>query len=67
MNKIEHGIINSAGITVKDFIFHKKLGQGSFGEVFLCHKKGDPDNLFAIKILSKDKVMTKDLKRYALT
>ena len=42
MNKIELGIINSAGIKVKDFIFHKKLGQGSFGEVFLCHKKADP-------------------------
>ena len=44
------------------------LGKGSFGEVFLCHKKGDPQKkLFAMKVLSKDKVMTKNLKRYALT
>lgn len=36
--------------------------------MFLCHKKGDPNKrLFAMKVLSKDKVMTKNLKRYALT
>ena len=44
------------------------LGKGSFGEVFLCHKKGDPQRkLFAMKVLSKEKTMTKNLKRYALT
>jgi serine/threonine protein kinase len=44
------------------------LGKGSFGEVFLVKKKKDPTGkLYAMKVLSKDKVMTKNLKRYALT
>jgi hypothetical protein len=43
------------------------LGKGSFGEVFLVKKKGDDKQLYAMKVLSKDKVMTKNLKRYALT
>lgn len=61
-------INSSAGITTDDFIFHKFLGKGSFGEVFLVHKKDDlSKKLLAMKVLSKDKVMTKNLKRYALT
>ena len=61
-------MINSSGISVDDFIYHRMLGKGSFGEVFLVHKKGDENKrLFAMKVLSKDKVMTKNLKRYALT
>ena len=68
INRVQHSTINSTGITTEDFVFHKMLGKGSFGEVFLCHKKGDPSKrLFAMKVLSKDKVMTKNLKRYALT
>ena len=61
-------MINAAGMTFDDFVYHRMLGKGSFGEVFLVHKKGDPaKKLFAMKVLSKDKVMTKNLKRYALT
>ena len=44
------------------------LGKGSFGEVFLVRKKGDENNKFlAMKVLSKDKILGKNLKRYALT
>lgn len=68
VNRIERKMINSAGITPDDFVYHRLLGKGSFGEVFLVHKKDDETKrLFAMKILSKDKVMTKNLRRYALT
>lgn len=67
-NKVERKIINSSGIYTDDFVYHRLLGKGSFGEVFLVHKKDDPNKkLYAMKVLSKDKVMTKNLKRYALT
>lgn len=55
-------------ITPEDFIYYKMLGKGSFGEVFLVRKKGDESNKFlAMKVLSKDKILGKNLKRYALT
>lgn len=61
-------MITSTGITPEDFVYHRLLGKGSFGEVFLVHKKDDETKkLYAMKVLSKDKVMTKNLKRYALT
>jgi serine/threonine protein kinase len=44
------------------------LGKGSFGEVFLVRKKNEPfGKLYAMKVLSKDKVATKNLQRYAIT
>jgi serine/threonine protein kinase len=44
------------------------LGKGSFGEVFLVKKKGDSSNQYlAMKVLGKDKILGKNLKRYALT
>lgn len=68
VNKVERKMISSAGMKTDDFIFHRLLGKGSFGEVFLVHKKDDETKkLYAMKVLSKDKVMTKNLKRYALT
>lgn len=61
-------MINSGGLTPDDFIYHRLLGKGSFGEVFLVHRKDDETKkLYAMKVLSKDKVMSKNLKRYALT
>jgi len=61
-------MINSGGIGPEEFVYHRLLGKGSFGEVFLVHKKDDETKrLYAMKVLSKDKVMTKNLKRYALT
>lgn len=61
-------MISSGNLTTDDFVYHRLLGKGSFGEVFLVHRKGDETKkLLAMKVLSKDKVMTKNLKRYALT
>jgi protein-serine/threonine kinase len=42
------------------------LGKGSFGEVFLVEKKDDKQ-LFAMKILMKNKIMGQNLIRYAVT
>lgn len=68
VNRIERKMINSSGITPDDFVYHRMLGKGSFGEVFLVHKKDDESKrLYAMKVLSKEKVMTKNLRRYALT
>ena len=44
------------------------LGKGSFGEVFLVSKKKDQTKkLLAMKVLSKEKILGKNLKRYAQT
>ena len=61
----------------ESYVFHKLLGKGSFGEVYLASKKGENNNgptviksdntLFAIKTLNKEKVFTKNLTRYAQT
>lgn len=44
----------------------KLLGTGSFGEVFLVEKK-DSKTLYAMKVLKKDKIIEKNLTRYAIT
>ena len=49
-----------------NFKWHKLLGKGSFGEVYLASRKSD-NFLFAIKVLSKEKVFAKNLTRYAQT
>ena len=40
---------------VADFTFHKLLGKGSFGEVYLVSKKGalQGGQLYALKVLNK--------------
>ena len=42
------------------------LGKGSFGEVFLVEKKDDKQ-MFAMKILMKNRIMGQNLIRYAVT
>ena len=49
------------------FIPIQLLGKGSFGEVYLVQKKGNRSDLFAMKILQKDKIFSNNLVRYALT
>ncbi|CAD8088420.1 unnamed protein product [Paramecium primaurelia] len=41
---------------LNDYVFDEFLGQGAFGKVKLAHKKGDPTQRFAIKILKKSKL-----------
>lgn len=53
-------------ISAKDFEAIQLLGKGSFGEVYLVeHKKNQ--ELYAMKILMKSKIMGQNLVKYAMT
>jgi len=45
---------------------HMVLGKGSFGEVYLVQKKGQ-EGFYAMKVLRKQKIMGRNLTRYAKT
>jgi protein-serine/threonine kinase len=49
-----------------DFDLLAQLGKGSFGEVFLVQRKTDGE-VFAMKVLRKDKIMNQNLVKYAMT
>lgn len=53
-------------VGLDDFVVHSKIGEGSFGEVYLVEKK-DTGTFGAMKVLAKQKIMADNLKRYALT
>lgn len=53
-------------LSPQDFQVLQQLGKGSFGEVFLVQKV-DTQKLFAMKVLPKDKIMSENLIKYALT
>ena len=53
-------------ISPHHFLILKELGKGSFGEVFLVLKQ-DTNQLFAMKVLQKDKIISQNLIKYALT
>lgn len=56
-------IENDKSLGPENFIFYKMLGKGSFGEVFLVRKKGTKA-LFAMKVLDKDMILSKNLMKY---
>jgi hypothetical protein len=58
--------IEEERIGPSSFICHALLGKGSFGEVYLVEKK-NTKVLYAMKVLSKDKVMGQNLVKYAMT
>ena len=53
-------------VSLSSFILLQQLGKGSFGEVFLV-KKLDSSNLYAMKVLSKEKILGKNLTAYVMT
>ncbi|CAG9333044.1 unnamed protein product [Blepharisma stoltei] len=58
--------IEKKKVTASDFEAISQLGKGSFGEVFLV-RKICTDELFAMKILRKNKVIGQNLVKYAFT
>lgn len=53
-------------ILPSSFVCHALIGKGSFGEVYLVEKISN-SNLYAMKVLSKDKIMGQNLVKYAMT
>ena len=49
-----------------DFELLGLLGKGSFGEVFLVKRQNDSE-MFAMKVLRKEKIMNQNLVKYAMT
>ena len=57
---------NKTKASPKDFTVLKLIGTGSFGEVFLV-ERNSTGKLYAMKVLKKDKIVEKNLTRYAMT
>lgn len=57
---------NTNKVHLNNFIIHSRIGQGSFGEVYLVEKR-DTNMFLAMKVLSKEKIFNDNLKRYAVT
>mmetsp|Transcript_14130 Transcript_14130/g.26565 ORF Transcript_14130/g.26565 Transcript_14130/m.26565 type:complete len:650 (+) Transcript_14130:96-2045(+) len=53
-------------ISPQHFELLYELGRGSFGEVYLVRKR-DSRDLYAMKVLRKDKIMKHNLVKYAMT
>lgn len=61
-----YSIILQEKIGLSSFTPIQTLGKGSFGEVFLVEKK-DTKQYYAMKVLSKRKILGQNLVRYART
>ncbi|XP_076872337.1 protein kinase C delta type-like [Brachyhypopomus gauderio] len=58
-------ISHQTRITLEHFTFHKVLGKGSYGKVFLAELKGS-EAWFAVKALKKDKMLKKKNVEYPM-
>ena len=56
----------STVVTLKHFNIIERLGKGSFGSVYLVQKKST-QNMYAMKVLEKEKILKQNLVRYAMT
>ncbi|CAK69732.1 unnamed protein product (macronuclear) [Paramecium tetraurelia] len=57
---------NTSEISIEDFTLIKMLGRGAFGKVMLCEKK-DTKEIFAIKSLRKEDIISRDHIEYLKT
>ncbi len=48
-------------ISLSDFIIKSKIGEGSFGKVFIAQRKTD-DTLYALKKVSKEKLLNNNMR-----
>ncbi|KAI4502144.1 hypothetical protein M0802_002826 [Mischocyttarus mexicanus] len=46
---------------IQDFKIVKPISRGAFGKVFLGHKKSNPEQLFAIKVMKKNEMINKNM------
>jgi cGMP-dependent protein kinase len=53
------------GMTLKDLIYIKKLGEGQFGHVFLVYSKSR-DSYFALKAISKAQIIDQNLEKHTV-
>lgn len=53
-------------ITLSNFKFYKRIGEGAFGEVYLVKKDGK-DKYMALKAIRKERVFGTNLYRYIQT
>ena len=44
----------------EDFVFSNLLGTGGFGKVYRAHKKSNPSEVYAIKVISKQSLKNKE-------
>ena len=64
-NQVSLGSIEEERITLTSFVCLAMLGRGSFGEVYLVQKTNSKV-LYAMKVLSKDRIMGQNLMKYAM-
>merc|ERR1712159_434952 len=54
-------------VSTQDFMPISILGKGSFGEVYLVEKNTNNKELYAMKVLNKEKILGNNYIKYALT
>ena len=52
-------------MSINDFILLKTISKGAYGKVILARKKNTKD-VFAVKVLEKDKMIEKNVTEYIL-
>ena len=57
---------DKGSVNLKDFNIIERLGKGSFGSVYFVNKVSD-QQIHAMKVLEKEKILKQNLVRYAMT